>query len=724
MSDKTVEFDELLSSFSVCGGPSSFPLDTSSPHFRYELDENERFVAPTFRVEREPIKGKTPSVVLISASAAVGKSTVACALAHKLEAPLWDLSQFTLGDGTFTGIPRKHFGSSKFNEVEARLRSGSFLYILDALDEARARTSQGFDSFLQELCKETASELSKASLVLLGRTEACLWTSLFLEENDVTFAHYSIDFFSRSQSEAFIDRYLDRVAVDRGHQSFHRTQRVSFLGARDSLFSTVFELLGDNAGGTESWNEAPVREFVGYSPVLEVLADFLNDTNYHRLTQQMSDMGTSLYSTDTNVTWKFLRTVVTNLLEREQRKQLDAFRSTVEVAAAAANWNAWDSVYGFDEQCERILCNSFSMNAPVLPQNLPLSIQQPYEDSINMADHPFVKDERHFANVVFRDYLFSWALKNGSTAVKKTLKTYLAGDDYRPSPLLAHFYLVAGEGDETGSAEPGHLGYVYESLLSKELVSQQISFTMEADRGGDFYATFGFGTPSVPDISFPVIGSGEGLVFSRFLRNADITSPEISFGWRDVHFDLGPAVRVDCGVLRTSVSEIRVLTDSDDGGDVILESKKYERETGTPLNRVLVKGPGDLLVNWPDLAHPWAPYKFVPATRGIVDARFIEAVQRFASILAPFRRRGFDELTRSKSLIDNRPVGRTPMGGAMMEYLLETGILAVEGKVYRLERDRLSELKITWQTLMRREVSDELRVFLRRFLERCQEQGL
>ena len=716
MAEKTVAFSDLLSLFPVCDGPSSFPFETDCRHFRYEIKENRRFVPPTLRVINEPPKGKAPSVVVISASAAVGKTTVAQTIAYRLQAPLWDLSQFTLGDGTFTGIPRRCFGSTAFNSVETRMRSGSFLYVLDALDEARAKSSQGFEAFLLDLCNETRSEKPKASLVLFGRTESCVLASLYLETMEVGFAHYSIDFFSRPQAETFIDEYLHRRAKHDHRLVSYQAQRPNLIRVRNSMFSNVCRLLSDNPEDTESWNEELVREFVGYAPVLEVLADFLYVPNYRKLEQQMAEFPNDLYPKSQHPAWKFLLDVVIRLLDREKDKLVDAFRPSVETEIDG--WNAWNTLYGRDEQCERVLCSSFGLDSPTRPQHLPVEIRSAYEDAINIFDHAFVKDEHFFTNVVFRDYLYSWALKHGSTAVTETTKSVLAGNEYRSSPLLAHFYITAETDDDGGFAESEHLGHVYESLLSKELVSRQVRFTLKPVDRDRFLAGFAFGESGVADISFPVVGAGQTLVFRRFLRNADITfRGQVSFGLPDAHFDLGPAVRVKCDVLRTSASEFQVITDRNDGGDVVLESNQYSPEGGVPPDPLVVKGDGTLYVNWPDMAFPWVRYQFVPDPPDIDHSLLTEAFQHFASILAPFRGRGFGALARARPLIDNRPVGSTALGQAIRDHLIDEDILLVRGDLYILNQDRLRELNVTWRDLQLRRMSDELREFLTTFLD-------
>jgi hypothetical protein len=145
-------------------------------------------------------------------------------------------------------------------------------------------------------------------------------------------------------------------------------------------------------------------------------------------------------------------------------------------------------------------------------------------------------------------------------------------------------------------------------------------------------------------------------------------------------------------------------------------AERYQPEDGVAPKEIVVKGDGALLVSWQDVSHPWASHRFVAAEKDPKDPRLADAMNRFSSILAPFCGRGFGGLTRARRLIDNRPVGRTPLGQALHQHLLAQGILNVDGRLYRLDQKRLSDLRITWQSLMRRQMSAELRNFLTAFL--------
>ena len=77
MVNETIEYGQLLDLFPRCDGSNTFPCELQTPDFCYVTEANLRFVAPTFRLESTTAGRASPSVVLISAPAAMGKSVVA-----------------------------------------------------------------------------------------------------------------------------------------------------------------------------------------------------------------------------------------------------------------------------------------------------------------------------------------------------------------------------------------------------------------------------------------------------------------------------------------------------------------------------------------------------------------------------------------------------------------------------------------------------------------------
>jgi hypothetical protein len=265
--------------------------------------------------------------------------------------------------------------------------------------------------------------------------------------------------------------------------------------------------------------------------------------------------------------------------------------------------------------------------------------------------------------------------------------------------------------------QASHFPYLYESLLSQEEVDGQVRLLLEEDEDRSIHGILTFEQKDADEISFIIPAGGASIPFSRRLCNADIfLTGDISLGRSGRSFELGPAVRLECGTVRTRASEIRVLGDGADGSDVVVEAQAYEHVGDAPLGRITVHEGGTLVVSWPNVAHPWAPYRG-RTTGDVTDPRLLDAFRRFTKILAPFRSHKFGGLTRRRQLVDNRPVGRTPMGRAVHEYLQNQNVLQIEGGFYRLNKEILARLGVDWQrVIMRREITPGVRDFLMNLL--------
>ncbi len=136
---------------------------------RFVSAPNPRFVDPPLRVEK-PMEHDT-AIVLVSSPAALGKSTVAAEIAHRQNAPLWDLSKAMVGTGSFEGTLVRSFGAGAYARVEESLKGGTALLVIDSLDEGQLRVpATSFEEFMGEVCAFLASARpSHPSLVLLGR---------------------------------------------------------------------------------------------------------------------------------------------------------------------------------------------------------------------------------------------------------------------------------------------------------------------------------------------------------------------------------------------------------------------------------------------------------------------------------------------------------------------------------------------------------------------------
>lgn len=567
----------------------------------YVSSPNPNFVEPYLREERPIEVGKT-SVVLISAPGAVGKSTLATEIAQRTGAPLWDLSRLQVGSRTFAGTIMESY-DFQATGVQKRVRAGEFLFVLDALDEAEVRAgSENFKAFLDDLVAAHTEPRSAPTLVILARVDTADWIHLVFEDRQVPFARFEIEFFDRPAAEEFIGKRLDELRKkDRG-TAVHRQQPQPFKDAQTRLFEVVFELFSVNT--VDAWDDTRVRSFLGYAPVLEALTGYLDVRNYRAFIQELEE-GAGAASDP----WEFLGDVVRRLLVREKGKVQNAVVGSIGAAAARRGWSDWESLYLPEEQCARVLARSLSVPVSI-SLGLAPALSTLYEDALStiLPQHPFLAG-RSFANVVFREYIYAWGLTRADETTARSLRKTMHSVEhpFLPSQLFSHFTIQIA-GPEGAIIEGQDFGAFYESCLSR---GQDAALSVLAANGG-ITATIiikeseNEGENEGLELSVEVFDSGDGLNFWRRLGNADLSvESSIRLGLANQRFVLGPDVDLECRQLVVVSQEI----DVDARGAVHLRSENYSEQMPPIKLRVRNQEIGDLAVDWPEIAYPWAPYR-------------------------------------------------------------------------------------------------------------------
>ena len=162
----------------------AIPTHTSVGTKLLVANEPSPFVPPVFTTD-DVGKFKDSDVILIRASAAVGKTTLARALSHERKIPVLDLAKVPVATGSLTGILSNFRGPT--SAIEA-FHAGTVPLLVDALDEGRLNSGEnGLFSFI-----ETSADLimqdrnTKAvKLVMLGRPDAISYADLYLREKGV-----------------------------------------------------------------------------------------------------------------------------------------------------------------------------------------------------------------------------------------------------------------------------------------------------------------------------------------------------------------------------------------------------------------------------------------------------------------------------------------------------------------------------------------------------------
>jgi hypothetical protein len=241
----------------------------------------------------------SPSVYLISAPAAVGKTYFARQLSRDLNAVYWNLAEFSLGSNFFVGTAVQYYGPEGYSRFIAELESGQRTLILDAADEALVRAGkQNYVAAMKNLANMLA-RVNFPSVVILGREDTIEDTASVLTEEGVVAQRWSVAYFDKTQAATFVRM----KAVHHGAPVM--TELDDFL---NSFFSSVGLALG-----ATTWGEA--RSFIGYAPVLDAVATFYSrESNPFRVLESIRQ------SPDDRHVWNLLVTIFEHILDREQDK--------------------------------------------------------------------------------------------------------------------------------------------------------------------------------------------------------------------------------------------------------------------------------------------------------------------------------------------------------------------------------------------------------------------
>ena len=345
------------------------------------------FIPPNLPVIEQGSSPVESQIVIISAPGAVGKTTLSKSIAAEKRAILYDLaSARPVGGASLNGTLFNALGGENSDQFAEYLNEGLQFVIIDALDEGRIRvTEDAFTSFLQDI-RNRAQHATGICFVLLGRTQIAEEAWLTLDEERSSALLLTIEPFSRSQAEDYINGKIEdgiRTPV--------------LYECRDLIFEQL-------AFSTSIASEDESREFLHYPPVLDVIADLLiGETNPQILRNELQAKSSTLG----NESLDLLYNVIGRILLREQKeKLLPAIRSALGDRIAQVGLVNWDQLCTPIEQSRRLLGRVLDVPVSAVPAPLPDEFRDQYEEIVGewLPQHSFVQGIDRFANSVFQSY--------------------------------------------------------------------------------------------------------------------------------------------------------------------------------------------------------------------------------------------------------------------------------------------------------------------------------
>lgn len=599
-----MSFRELVGLLPVGGLPKGISTNADSEKkLRVPISDNKPFIEPAF--DRDEIVGfHNPHAILISAPAAVGKSTLAETLAARTSSLLWDLGGFSVGDYFFTGQLADSFGPDQLNPMIDAIRAGQTTLILDSADEALVRVGTisfeaamtNLASIIQRPSSYSDREHISPQLVVLGRPDTIEDVRAILHKNSITSETIHVSFFDQTSAEEFV------------HLKARPGSGGGVAGRELTTFLRNFFEITMNALGVSEWSDCD--SFLGYAPVLDALAKFY--TIQPNPIKTLSEIQKS--QNDSHV-WELLCGIVRTILERETEKFASSFGESDERRIRFA-----EDVYPPEAQIRLLLSDDSPENAIEPPaedyykpewflDELPLKLRNQFRE------HPFssASDSSRanpllcFSSVVFRDYAIASLIGGRSCDDLDRVLEYWLDPRVSPSPFLLQFCMHM-HGDEAqipvealaplvdSHAVTFNSGDRLEiAVFSDESLGDSKTKVVELTLQGD---------SGHPNTLLSTLQFGAHIELSRSISRATVVAPgtNVMFGPGLQDFTIGPDVTIICGYLEAESVELRVKGGSANPSRIAADGIRgtTRRISGTAGN--------GLRIEVPKVAYPWEQF--------------------------------------------------------------------------------------------------------------------
>lgn len=692
----------------IASQKSPIALHVTSDSFFVQPQKVEPYIEPTFSKVEYP--SEKPSIVLISAVGASGKTTTARALSFDTQLPILDLAKHKpVGDNTLTGILTTAYPIQRVGEVLTGLRNGTHGIIIDGIDEGRSKTTeQGFEAFLDDLIERSKGS-SSTSIVVLGRSQVLLSTWCYLADRQADVGLISIDPFSLEQAATYIDAQV--TTRNTNQQETYENARDGILKKLGTVFST------STAGGEDAF-----LSFIGYPPVLDAIATLLREeSNYHRIRQAL-DADTS-GSLETGL----LIRISDYLLGREHdEKAVPNFINSI--AADAGDTLGRDlgrTLYSGEEQCARVL--SRALGCPFPCQLIEdWTLNERYENAVATwcKEHPFLDDVR-IRNAVF-------AAAAVARCVLSEVPEYrtLALEYAQSRRSTYHLLYIMDVLAQRRKIDARCFNMLMQSCSEFLGINADISVDIEGESWEEVEVDQQTASELAMTIEFPerrqertfvfegVIANAKTIQFGPYLINANVTLP------CDVDLLGRPAIEAigECSIsarnVRIDTSDLIVRNPPGIGqGGIQRDSRLFvdAQRTEGHADAVLVRS-GTLQIQCADhrLDYPLAKY-VLRFTKPSLDSLLQKKYLRLRRILLLFRSHKRGGLAKCRAHVENERVLQNDIGRAVLAALVREGILRSDPVMYYLDSEQLAaKLGITWHELCQHKSSRTLEEFLKR----------
>jgi hypothetical protein len=683
---------------------SAHGLKGPSPSFFITRENGRQYIEPSF--ERVILDAEKPTVLLVSAVGATGKTALANQLSFELQLPLLDLAKHRpVGDNSLTGLLTTAFDVGDVTGVLAGLASGEYGVIIDGIDEGRSKTTEkAFEAFLDDIAKLCRKD-SPTTFVLLGRTQILDDCLDYLSAKGVSTGLLTIMPFGLAEAKKYIDAFTT------GSKS-----SATYLKARDA----ILERLGTAFAAPGGRRDADFLSFIGYPPVLDAIVTLLSEEqNYHKLLQHLESQ-----NVEEKLEVSLLDRIARYIMSRERIEKVlpNIVTPILEDLASGAREQVLARVFTEEEQALRLV-------AHCLHRELKLGrcgakvLDDKYETQLAtwLPEHPFLSG-RQFRNAVFESVALATLIMSEDETSLSIVRDYLGS--HKHSYHLVYILDLVAKGrsvrvEAVGAIVTAALEFrSVHSLVELRITGPEweaavpdstkgeIEIEIEVlfgERWEDSQA-FEFRSEISPTSTL-VVGPRVGLVTVAVPCSLEISGAQ----------ELELAAPVEMSARTISLRGRTLILRSQHGreaaGDIVLTAGRLETEVETiTTNGVSLS---IALADVGGVAYP--AIQFVErAAKKEVDPLLHEKYLRLRRILMEFRSHSRGSLARYEQKINHERILKNDLGRAILRRLVRDGIVKLEGKFYHLSPERLNEkLGVSWQDLRKGLVPSRLEGYLR-----------
>ncbi|WP_143497501.1 hypothetical protein [Pseudomonas sp. Irchel s3h17] len=643
---------------------------------------------PANVIPRPDFSDLSQRVWLIAAPGAVGKSTLAKEICALTGAVYLDLAEASTVAGNYL------VGGLVYTDLLEAWSAGTTTIVIDALDEARLRVTQsGFEDFLADVAK--VAKKGRAPIVLLGRVGIIEEAWLIINEiSDVAAPILDIEFFDTEQAKKFVMARLTSLSTETTSDILDYPHLAASLSNHRQVYD---EAVAEVISGISTLSQADADRFVGYAPVLDAVAKVIAaEPNPARINEDMRRV----------LEGEVLTSLAREILSRE------AGKLTIQLKNAHADFP--EDLYTPDEQLHRLACLMFNLPTPPVPPVVTPKHIAMYEQAVKnlLPQHPFLNgDGKGASSSVFEAAIIAFALKSDSQEIRLSAEKYISSAKHTANPFLLDFYLSLNGGLDEVPAE--YLGYLFDSVVSKATTGDKVRLYVGENSDGGIESEITVERNSGKSNSYELNSPKGGLI----TLGRKVSGVSIDCESSDVKLGLGGQLElvsptfVQCQKLHLICDQVVVKVDPRNVEEVVILEAE-ELVSGHSVSAPIVRPDAIFRVSWPGSeAYPWTSFNIFEGNDEALHVS--EGLRTLRRLVMAFRSHSKGQLARFRDKIDHFRMLKGKVGEALLQKLIDDGIVWADGAMYCLDANKLgAKVGISYQGAQAKEYSAQTREYV------------